>query len=156
MKRWLLVMACVAGFATLAAANAEDVSPFARMSWMEGKWTGEQDGMKLEEHWTSAEGDGLVGMHKDVKAGKMVSFEFFRIERHPDGVFYMTSPHGNPATPFKLVKQDDRRVVFENPEHDFPQRILYWSDRSGTLSARIEGTYNGKPESEEWHWKRAK
>jgi hypothetical protein len=139
-----------------ARGEAKEASPFARMGWLQGSWTGVTDGMKLEEHWTSADGDGLVGMHKDVKDGKMVSFEFFRIEPQADGVYYMTSPHGQPATPFKLVRQEERRLVFENPEHDFPQRILYWSDRPGTLSARIEGTLHGKEESEEWHWKRAK
>jgi hypothetical protein len=122
---------------------------------MEGRWTGVSEGLRMEEHWTSAAGDGLVGMHKDVKAGKMVSFEFFRIESHADGIFYMTSPGGAPATPFKLIEQSARCVVFENAAHDFPQRIRYWSDRPGELRARIEGTVNGKAEAMEWRWLRA-
>jgi hypothetical protein len=146
------VMVCLA---TWAVSGAES-SPFARMGWMEGHWTGVGNGLQMEEHWTSAAGDGLVGMHKDVKAGKMVSFEFFRIEAHADGIFYMTSPGGAPATPFKLIEQSDRRLVFENAKHDFPQRILYWSVRAGELRARIEGTLNGKEESTEWRWVRAR
>jgi hypothetical protein len=43
------------------------------------------------------------------------------------------------------------RVVFENPAHDFPQRVIYWKD-GNDLCARIEGTMNGKAESEEWKW----
>jgi hypothetical protein len=30
-------------------------------------------------------------------------------------------------------------VVFENPRHDFPQRVAYRLDPDGVLQARIEG-----------------
>ena len=48
----------------------------------------------------------------------------------------------------------DRRVVFENPEHDFPQRILYWLDDDDMLHARIEGTEGGETHSMEWRYRR--
>ena len=35
-------------------------------------------------------------------------------------------------------------VVFENPQHDFPQRIIYTLKDGGRLTAAIEGTKNGK------------
>jgi hypothetical protein len=41
--------------------------------------------------------------------------------------------------------------VFENKEHDFPQRILYWRGK-GALHARIEGLRDGQPRSLEWRW----
>ena len=147
----LSVMGCVAASVPSAAQG----SSVASFGWLEGSWTGESGGLRMEEHWTSADGDGLVGMHKDIKAGKMVSFEFFRIESHADGIYYMTSPSGAPATPFKLIQQSERRVVFENLTHDFPQRILYWSDKPDELCARIEGKLNGKPDAMEWRWRRA-
>ena len=55
-----------------------------------------------------------------------------------------------------MVESGDKRVVFENKQHDFPQRILYWLDAQGALHARIEGPQGGKTVSEEWVWKRAK
>ena len=48
----------------------------------------------------------------------------------------------------------ERRVVFENPMHDFPQRILYWRD-GDQLVARIEGTVRNAPKHEEWRFDRA-
>ena len=47
-----------------------------------------------------------------------------------------------------------RRAVFENRQHDFPQRILYWLDASGAMHARIEGPQGGKTVSEEWVWRK--
>ena len=61
-----------------------------------------------------------------------------------------------PPTPFRLVESADKRAVFENKEHDFPQRILYWIDAAGALHARIEGPQDGRTVSEEWVWTRAR
>jgi hypothetical protein len=92
-------------------------------------------------------------MHKDVKAGALSGFEFLRIETAKDGrIVYLASPQGRPPTPFWLSEAASKRVVFENKEHDFPTRILYWLDASGALHARIEGNLKGQPAQEEWVW----
>ncbi|MFN7942892.1 MAG: DUF6265 family protein [Thermoanaerobaculia bacterium] len=130
-------------------------NPVAGLAWLAGTWTGTKDGVASEETWTSPEGGGLVGLHKDVAGGRMVSFEFFRIGPvDGGGIAYFASPQGAPATPFRLVELADRRVVFENASHDFPQRILYWLDAQGRLHARIEGSLAGQPAAEEWRWDR--
>jgi hypothetical protein len=67
----------------------------------------------------------------------------------------MASPLGRAPVAFRAVELSDSRVVFENREHDFPQRILYWLDR-GRLHARIEGKIQNSVHSEEWVWDRAK
>ena len=125
----------------------------SRLAWMEGHWAGATDGIEMEEHWTSAGGGALIGMHKDVKGARMTSFEFLRIETTPkDGLVYFASPRSAPVTPFPLVELGDKRAVFENKAHDFPQRILYWIDAAGALHARVEGTIKGSLEAEEWRW----
>ena len=79
--------------------------------------------------------------------------EFLRIADTPEGFSYYASPGGRPAVEFKVKELGDRRVVFENAAHDFPQRILYWRD-GDKLVARIEGTIGGKGKSEEWRFAR--
>ena len=137
---------------------AEPTATADRLAWMAGHWRGSDsaDG-HVEEHWTDAKGGALIGLHKDVQGGKMTSFEFLRIDRLPDGTLaYLASPQGRSITTFRLKELSDRRVVFENPEHDFPQRVLYWLTPEGHLAARIEGTINGKVESMQWEWKRVR
>jgi hypothetical protein len=46
--------------------------------------------------------------------------------------------------------------VFENLNHDFPQRIIYWREGESTLHARIEGSIKGKERKEEWHWRKSR
>ena len=139
----------------LADRERRDLSGLA---WLEGEWRGVTDGAEIEEHWTSPAGGGLVGMHKEVRNGKMVAFEFLRIvklDESPEGaVGYVSSPNGVAPTTFKLTELGERRVVFANPTHDFPQRILYWLGSDGSLHARIDGVVGGKSEAMEWIWRR--
>jgi hypothetical protein len=147
-----MVLAVAAATATVAGEPIE----VSRLAWLQGCWVGDEDGIAMEEHWTSPAGDGLVGMHKDVKAGRMISFEFLRVVRTANqGVCYLSSPNGRPVTTFCAIEMSDRRVVFENKEHDFPQRVLYWLDDEGRLHARIEGSEGGKAAFEEWVWKKS-
>ena len=39
---------------------------------------------------------------------------------------------------FALVSITDDRVVFENPDHDFPQKITYERNADGSVTATVE------------------
>jgi len=136
-------------FISLASVGAQ--APGARieeLGWLEGRWEGDSDGMSMEEQWTSLKGGALLGLHRDVKGDRMVSFEFLRIQATAEGVVYFASPRSRPPVPFALVESSERRAVFENKQHDFPQRIIYWRDGE-RLCARVEGKGG---EGEEWCW----
>ena len=38
-----------------------------------------------------------------------------------------------------MTEMSDGKVVFENPQHDFPVRITYWREGSDQMGAKIEG-----------------
>ena len=126
--------------------------PISALAWMAGSWSGSDGPDEHEEHWTAPKGGAMVGMHRTVRQGRMVEFEFFRVEEQNGRLVYLSQPGGrSPATPFTLATLDGERVVFENRAHDFPQRLIYWKD-GNALRARIEGTMNGKERSMEWRW----
>jgi Domain of unknown function (DUF6265) len=154
MPRVLLfaVVACAA--IVMRSAWAADAIDINQLGWLEGSWIGESEGVEMEEHWTSARGGALLGMHRDISARRMSSFEFLRIQTTPEGTFYFASPRSKPPVAFKLVEISARTVAFENKLHDFPQRIRYWLDRSDILHARIDGKIDGKTVAEEWAWRR--
>lgn len=122
------------------------------LAWMAGSWAGTEGRFDHEEHWTAPGGGAMVGMHRTVGNGRMVEFEFLRIEERDGTLVYLSMPGGrSPATPFTLSELGRERVVFENATHDFPQRVLYWKD-GAALRARIEGIDNGRTRSLEWRW----
>ncbi len=122
------------------------------LAWMAGSWSGTSRGIDMEEVWTVPKGNSMIGMHRDVGKGRTLGFEFLRIEQQAEAIVYLSMPNGrSPATPFPLKEVSGTRVVFENPTHDFPQRIIYWKE-GADLRARIEGAQNGKESSMEWRW----
>ena len=153
---WLVVTCIPLAVAAVAAqpAGSEKVS-IESLAWMAGTWRGDEGGMVMEEHWMEPRGGMMPGLHRDTRPGKKTDFEYLRIEEGPEGLVYQASPQGAPATSFPLKSLEPRKVVFENPAHDFPQRILYWLDADGVLHARIEGPMNGKQVGEEWAWRKS-
>jgi hypothetical protein len=137
-----------------AAATPEERA--ASFGWMTGDWEMTANGMHIEEHWTRAEGGTLIGMGRAVRGGKTVEFEYLRIEERPDGVYYVAHPLARPGTDFKLARFDGAEAVFENPQHDFPTRVIYRKNADGSLFARIEGTRRGQPASEDFPYQRMK
>ncbi len=136
----------VMAFLLAASAHAADFP-----AWMTGSWGATVDGVKMEEHWTTADGGIMLGTHRDVRADGKVSFEFIRIVKKDGTLVYMAMPGGRPPTSFPLKEAAASRIVFENLKHDFPQRIIYWRDGK-QLCARVEGMMGGKVEGEQWCW----
>ncbi len=156
MKCFAPSLAVVVGLAgsPLSGAGSADL---ASLAWLAGSWEGKDaSGLEMEEVWTAPKGGTMLGLHRDVKDGKLASFEFLRIESGADGLVYQAQPRGRAATPFHLKESASKKVVFENLKHDFPQRILYWVTDDGALHARVEGMQGGKLVGEEWSWRRAR
>jgi Domain of unknown function (DUF6265) len=125
------------------------------LSWMVGSWIERKQGVETEENWTDARGGLMLGVNRTVRDSGKNSFEFLRIAETSSGIIYFASPGGRPAVEFPLVERADKKVVFENPKHAFPQRIIYWLDADGSLRARIEGKQGEKSLSAEWKWEKA-
>jgi hypothetical protein len=142
------------GLALLCAASgiaAEGTrASLDELAWMAGSWASKEGGRVSEEHWTGAAGGMMLGVHRDLEGGK-AAFEFLRIEERDGKVTYLASPQGSEPTPFTLIESAAQRAVFANPDHDFPQRILYWREGE-SLCAAVEGPIDGETVSERWCW----
>lgn len=111
-----------------------------RLAWIAGDWETRAGGLaRIEEHWTRPAGGTMIGMGRTVAGKKTVEFEFLRIEQRGDDVYYVANPNGNcPQTDFKLTRLSDQEAVFENPEHDYPKRVIYRKNAAGSLEASID------------------
>lgn len=138
-----------------AAARADGLSDIGRLAWLEGLWVGVQDGVESEERWTPVKGGMMLGLHRDVRGDRVLFWEFLRIAADAEGIHYHAQPRSAPPVSFRLVRLGAREVSFENPAHDFPQRIDYWLDGDGRLNAKVSGHIDGQLRSESWRWRRA-
>lgn len=149
-----LVMGVLGLFAAYSASGPRQEKPgVAALEWMAGFWVGIEHGTRMEELWMRPAGGVMLGLHRDIDSAGLVWFEYLRIETTESGIAYVTSPQGHGTTVFPLKEAARERVVFENLEHDFPQRIIYRLEDDG-LHARIEGLEDGKVKAREWIWKK--
>jgi hypothetical protein len=128
----------------LAEPDAPPSFEIQGLAWMAGDWQADRGQATVDEHWTRPAGGTMLGTSRTVAGRRTVEFEFLRIEQRADGIFYVAQPGGRPPTDFRLVRLEKQRVVFENLQHDFPQRIIYERRADGSLLARIEGDVGGK------------
>jgi hypothetical protein len=126
-------------------------------AWLAGCWQGEVRGKQVTEQWIKPAGGAMLGMAWTISNNKMASHEFLQIRRKDDGqTYYIALPSGQQEASFKLIKSGPQELIFENPEHDFPQRIIYRLAGDGSLKARIEGKENGKEKGFDYSFKRSK
>ena len=148
---WVLTV----GLAVVMPAVGVGQSPAttADLAFMAGCWKLERNGRTIEEHWLAPAGGMLMGISRTVAGGKTVEYEFLHIRDLPEGLTLTARPSGQPEASFKLASKTVDEVVFENPAHDFPQRIRY---RRGadTLHGRIEGTMDGKARAVDYAYAR--
>ncbi|MFP2928318.1 DUF6265 family protein [Pyxidicoccus sp. 3LG] len=124
------------------------------VAWMTGHWQGRSGSGTVDEHWSHAAGDSMLGMSRFVSEGRTVFFEYLRIEARPDGLYYIAHPKARPGVEFKLVHCAPGEALFENPAHDHPKRIRYQQESDDKLTATIEGDEGGKPTSERFVYTR--
>jgi hypothetical protein len=129
---------------TMLLNAAEPTTPVADVGWLSGGWKMETNGKLIEEQWTTPAGGSMLGVSRTIKNGKMVAFEFLRIEQREGSLVYIAQPQGDKPTEFRLIESTANEFVFANPQHDFPQRIRYRRNPDGSVRARIEDTSGKK------------
>jgi hypothetical protein len=136
---------------TAACGAPAQAPPSPTPDWMSGYWLSCEDG-EVAESWIGAGAGVMLGAN--LTRGERGGFEFLRIAANGRGGYsYFSMPNGrSPPTEFAMVTFETNRAVFENLQHDFPQRIIY--ERSGErLHARIEDA--AAAQGTDWTFQRA-
>ena len=112
----------VAALCAAGAALATDAPP----AWLAGCWQGEPGTAAANafEAWSVPRADRMLGISQTLRgAGSM--FEYMRIDRGEHGLRYVPQPGGRPPVEFAAERIEAQRIVFANPQHDFPKYIDY-------------------------------
>ena len=153
------IVATVLLTASLASGGepAADAQSLDGLAWLEGTWIRETDRGQATETWLRVSDDTLEGTGSITTGGKVQVFEHLRIERFAHQIFYTAKPLENPyPVPFLLVEHqpDMHRLVFENLDHDFPQRLIYTRDGETGLKVRVEAEQGGEIQGFDVHFVR--
>ncbi|MHC5011008.1 MAG: DUF6265 family protein [Planctomycetota bacterium] len=151
MRQHIVPVLVVLATVLIGSAHADDASPAERLAtlhWLAGSWRGGHGSGTWEAVYSSAAGGEVLSVNKEIRDGHVVSFEFERFFVQ-DGAVVMT-PYvgGRRSVAFQLTTLDReaRRAVFENPEHDFPQRIEYHRAAEDRLVITVTALKDGRHE----------
>lgn len=118
------------------SAKAEVVNP--SLDWMAGHWCVDLGGDTVEELWLPPHGGVMVGLGRTRSPERTTGFEYFRIADQNGSQSYIVQPGGRPPTSFRRTAGGAHWIRFENPDHDFPQRIEYRRE-GDVLHAEVAG-----------------
>ncbi|MGA0610138.1 DUF6265 family protein [Caldimonas sp. KR1-144] len=151
-------LACAISAATGVAAAADAPGRVQQLGWLAGCWQLERRTERgpriVDEQWMAPSGGALLGSSRTVSAGVLVDFEHMLIREEGGGLVFTARPARQPEASFRAIEIADGAVVFENREHDFPQRVIYRRGADGRLDARIEGVLGGQPRAIDFPYRR--
>jgi hypothetical protein len=133
---------------------AQAPTGIARVAWLQGCWELSSPPRTVEEHWMAPRGKTMIGSGRTVRGDQLVEYELVVLREQGDKLAYEAHPSGQPTAVFLSTTISDTTAIFENPEHDFPQKVGYRHDTPDTLLAWIEGTSKGQPRRIEFPYAR--
>ena len=140
MKRYILWSVVLA---TVFRVGAQTTS-IKDVAWLQGCWELREGDRLVEERWMPPRAGSMLGVGRTTRGSKLVEHEFIVLTERNGRLAYEAHPSGQAATTFMSQPVSGREVVFEDPTHDFPQRVGYKSTGPGQMLAWVEGTSGGK------------
>lgn len=121
------------------------------LHWLIGTWHNNDKNAPSTETWTQSSTTTMHGVSYIVAAKDTVFYESIVLKQIKDELFYTVTSKGqkdNRPVSFKLTSFEDDCAIFENPEHDFPQKIIYKLINKDSIVATILGDKDGKTATE--------
>ena len=127
--------------------SCRNKSQIEKANWFIGDWENVSDEGSFREIWTKKNDSIYSGLSIVVIEQDTVFYENVSLEQKKDSVFYNVSVKGQnkeQAVSFYLTSSDNDKLVFENPNHDYPSKITYSKVSKDSIVAEIFGLKDGK------------
>lgn len=124
---------------------------FKKLYALEGTWKMNTKRGALCEEWKKVNKNYLQVKGYMIKGTDTVINERIALTNTREGIFYTSTvedQNNKQPIAFKMTKGENNLFVFENPQHDFPKRIVYKLVTADSLHAFIDdGTEAGKKQN---------
>src|SRR5262245_12841977 len=85
-----------------------------QLSWMAGCWQQlTPTGATIDEIWMPPAAETMLGMSRTVGSGRLIEYEYMRIQSDVSGVTFFAVLPRQSETAFRMIKMDPQSVVFE-------------------------------------------
>jgi len=135
-------------------AEAQDATRISSVSWLTGCLEMRRGNRVVEEQRMPERAGTMVGMGRSVGTRGLDDYELTVIQEEGSRLLYVAHPRRQPVATFVASIASADSVVFENPAHDFPQRVGYRRIGADSVLAWIDGTSDGKKQRFEFPYRR--
>jgi len=140
----MLLLTCAHG----CRDSTSSMLSMSELDWICGEWKGTGGGGMWFEVWNKEQNGDLNGFAYALKGPDTLFTESMSIRQEGQViVFNADVAHNEAPVPFDLIEVTQKGWVFQNLDHDFPNRIIYARTKGDMLLARIEGIREGKPDT---------
>jgi hypothetical protein len=161
MRKYIVTVSLLFGFETISMAQQPVYSgnEFKPLHGLTGLWKMDSKRGVIYEEWQATGDNQLKGRSYKINGNDTVVLENVIISLQDDAIYYtpvVQDQNNQQPVLFKLISYNNNRYVFENKEHDYPQRVIYELVSAKVLHARIEGSKNGKESGSDFNYSRVK
>jgi hypothetical protein len=145
-SRYLLLFLISLILISCATKNSNKNYPeLEKAQWLLGKWRNSLPEGDLIEFWVPENDSTLAGMGFMVVDQDTIFSDEVYIQQIDKDLYYISIDRstGKPVE-FRLTSSAEKLLVFENLDHDFPQKISYQQLSDDSLIAEISGLKDGK------------
>lgn len=126
----VFILLIIASILTISTKSmAQEITDLSQFEFMLGEWRAEFPDMAFCESWTKESDTRFVGSAYKVMGGDSTLSESLSLEiidnGFYNGVYYVAKPVLQDSTYFKFITGTNEDAEFQDPDHDFPQRIIY-------------------------------
>lgn len=142
---------------TVEGTPAKTFAQIEKANWLVGEWGNTTKEGVLTETWTKQNDSTMTGQSFFIIGKDTVHTENIVLEQKGDSLLYIPTiknqNEGKPVT-FNMITATENQFIFENKEHDFPQKITYTKVSADSLIAEISGIQDGKESKESYPMKK--
>ncbi len=132
----------------------KEYEELGKAKWLLGNWEKKDSLGTLTETWKVLDDSTFTGQSLYLTAKKdTLHKETMELMQNGDFLIYSSSVKGennDEATSFQLREEADSLLIFENPKHNYPQKIRYQLNVDKSALITITGTQNGKLSTESY------
>ena len=96
----------------------------------------------------------MLGVSRTVVGDSLREYEQVALFQRGGHLIYAATPARQATAEFTSIAVSDSAVTFENPTHDFPQRVIYRRRGADSLIARVEGMRRGQLRGSDYPYRR--
>ena len=156
MKKSIIILVAIFSLTSFIDLN-NNKNQFKKLYKLEGIWKMYTERGAICEEWKKMNKNHMQSRGYMIKGSDTIVNERVELTKTAEGIFYTSiveEQNNKKPVAFKITKAENNLFVFENPQHDFPKRIVYHFINTDSLNAYVDDGSDESKKRQNFYYKR--